>query len=91
MMLRLWPIFWTFFKVGLLAYGGGQSMIPLLEREVVESRKWMNLTEFGDVLATGNGLPGPITTKMAVAVGYQLDGYTGAVVAMIGLLLPSSF
>ena len=63
---------------------------PCSSESVVDSRKWMNLTEFGDVLAIGNGLPGPITTKMAVAIGYQIGGYAGAFVAMIGLLLPSS-
>jgi chromate transporter len=85
-----WPIFWTFFKVGIYAYGGGQSMIPLLEQEVVESRKWMTITEFGDVLALGNGLPGPITTKMAVAIGYKLNGFVGAAAALFALLFPST-
>jgi chromate transporter len=90
MWIRLWGIFWTFFKVGIFAYGGGPSMIPLMQAEVVDGRKWMNLTEFTDVLALGNGLPGPIATKMALAVGYKLDGITGAATALIALLLPST-
>ncbi len=90
MWIRLWGIFWTFLKVGIFAYGGGPSMIPLMQAEVVDGRKWMNLTEFTDILALGNGLPGPITTKMALAVGYKLEGISGAASALAGLLLPSS-
>lgn len=90
MMLSLWPIFWSFLKVGIFAYGGGPSMIPLMEQEVVQSRKWMSLIEFADVLALGNTLPGPIATKMALAVGYKLAGYLGAGVALTALLLPST-
>ena len=90
MIARWWSIFWTFFKVGILAYGGGPSMIPLMEQEVVQGQKWMSLPEFADVLALGNGLPGPIATKMALAVGYRLDGFPGASIALIGLLVPSS-
>lgn len=86
----MWSIFWTFFKVGILAYGGGPSIIPLMQQEVVESRKWMNITEFTDVLALGNALPGPIACKMALAVGYQISGYAGATSALLGLLFPSS-
>jgi len=89
MIGRLWAIFWTFTKVGVLAYGGGPSMIPLMQAEVVNGRQWMNLTEFADLLALGNGLPGPIATKMALAVGYRLDGIAGATVALAALLLPS--
>ncbi len=90
MWISMWSIFWTFFKVGLLAYGGGPSMIPLMQAEVVDGRKWMNMTEFTDVLALGNGLPGPIATKMALAVGYKMEGYLGAAIALFALLLPST-
>jgi chromate transporter len=90
MLHSLWAIFWTFLKVGIFAYGGGPSMIPLMQAEVVDGRKWMNLTEFTDILALGNGLPGPIATKMALAVGYKLEGITGAATALVALLLPST-
>jgi chromate transporter len=90
MILKLWGLFWTFFKVGVLAYGGGPSMIPLMEQEVVQSQQWMSIPEFTDVLALGNALPGPIATKMALAVGYKIDGMAGGLVALFGLLLPSS-
>lgn len=90
MWLEFWGIFWTFLKVGIFAYGGGPSMIPLMQAEVVDGRKWMDMTEFTDVLALGNGLPGPIATKMALAVGYKLHGSLGAAIALVALLLPST-
>lgn len=89
-MKQLWALFSAFFKVGIFAYGGGQSMIPLVQQEVVESHKWMNITEFSDLLALGNALPGPITTKLALAIGYKIAGHSGAITALAGLLLPSS-
>jgi chromate transporter len=58
-------LFFAFFRVGMLGYGGGPSSIPLVHKEVVEKYKWMNDDEFADVLALGNALPGPIATKMA--------------------------
>jgi chromate transporter len=89
-MAELWKLFWVFFKVGTFAFGGGPSMIPLMEKEVVQSQKWVNLPEFTDLLALGNTLPGPIATKMALAIGYKMAGWMGAAVAFGGLLLPSS-
>jgi chromate transporter len=89
-MQTLISIFWTFFRVGVFAFGGGQSIIPVMQEEVVTYRHWMNVPEFTDMLALGNALPGPIATKMCLAVGYKLSGYTGAAVALFGLLIPST-
>lgn len=82
-------LFWAFFKVGILGYGGGPSSIPLVHQEVVNHYKWMNTDEFGDVLAIGNTLPGPIATKMAGYIGYRVAGWPGAVNAVISTILPS--
>src|SRR5687768_7482989 len=90
MLDQLFAIFWTFFKVGILAFGGGQSIIPVMQQEVVTSRQWIGVPEFTDMLALGNALPGPIATKMAVAIGYKLNGYAGATAALAGLLVPST-
>ncbi len=60
-----WRIFLAFFRVGMLGYGGGPASIPLVHKEVVDHYKWMTDEEFGDVLALGNTLPGPIVTKLA--------------------------
>ena len=60
-MLRdLWQLFVAFAKVGTFGYGGGPSMIPLVQEEVVNVHHWMDNQEFVDALAMGNALPGPI-------------------------------
>lgn len=90
MHIGLWKIFIAFCKVGIFAFGGGQSIIPIMEKEVVQTQQWMKVPEFTDLLALGNGLPGPIATKMAVAVGYKMSGWLGSFVALGGLLFPST-
>ena len=80
----------SFAKVGAVGFGGGPSMIPLVQAEVVDHRGWMSNAEFVDVLAAGNALPGPIATKMAVYIGYQTGGAMGAAAGLVGMLLPST-
>lgn len=82
-------IFWVFFKVGMLGYGGGPASIPLVKAEVVDIHKWMTDEEFQDVLAIGNTLPGPILTKMAGYIGYIKAGWTGLVNAVLAAILPT--
>ena len=84
------PILWSFLKIGAVGYGGGPSMIPLFQAEVVERHAWMTETQFLDALAAGNALPGPIATKMAIYIGYQVGGAAGAVAGLVGVLLPST-
>lgn len=88
-MLLLWQIFVVFAKVGVLGYGGGPSLIPLVQAEVVHVHNWFTPEEFVDTLAMGNALPGPIATKMAGYVGYKLAGLPGAVAGVTGMVLPS--
>ncbi|GAB7386370.1 chromate resistance efflux protein ChrA [Bacillaceae bacterium] len=83
-------IFWAFFLANLLGYGGGPSTIPLIQTEVVDHYKWMTLKEFGDVLAIANALPGPIATKMAAFIGFQLGGFWGAAIALLATVAPSA-
>ncbi|GHS98031.1 chromate transporter [Synergistales bacterium] len=64
-------------------------MVPLIKEEVVNLQQWMNVTDFMDVLAIGNALPGPIATKMSVAIGYEVSGVLGAIVATLGIVMPS--
>jgi chromate transporter len=87
-MSLLWRILFSFLKVGLFGYGGGPSMIPLLQEEVVELNGWLSAEEFVDALAMGNSLPGPIIVKMATFVGYKLAGVPGLVSAVLGVSLP---
>ncbi|TSI05957.1 chromate transporter [Lysinibacillus sp. BW-2-10] len=82
-------IFLAFFYPGILGYGGGPSTIPLIEHEVVEKYGWMTTTEFSEVLAFGNALPGPIATKMAGFIGYEVGGVFGAIVALFATVGPS--
>ena len=64
-------------------------MVPLIKEEVVSIRNWMALTDFVDVLAIGNALPGPIATKMSVVIGYDVGGALGALAALAGTVMPS--
>lgn len=84
-------IFLAFFRVGILGYGGGPSSIPLVHKEVVDKYKWMDTDEFGDVLALGNALPGPIATKMAGYIGYRVGGFFGMLTALAATMVPTIF
>lgn len=88
--IRVWQVFVAFTRATLLGYGGGPSIIPLYEHEVVERFGWMTQEEFGRALAFGNSLPGPIATKMAAYVGYQVAGWGGAAAALAGVVLPTA-
>src|SRR3954470_14215111 len=83
-------IFWSFLIANLLGYGGGPATIPLIQNEVVNHYKWMTVSEFGDMLAIANALPGPIATKMGGYIGFQLGGFLGAIVALTATILPSA-
>jgi chromate transporter len=85
----LFTLFITMAKLGCAAYGGGPSVIPLLQTEVVKVRQWMGIEEFVDAVAVGNALPGPIATKMAAVVGHKVAGISGAAMAVLGMVLPS--
>ena len=83
-------LFYAFARVGILGFGGGHSIIPLIQIEVVNNYKWLTIEEFTEALAMANSLPGPITTKMSLFTGYKVAGMTGAGVSILGLILPSS-
>lgn len=91
MLAELGQLTWSFFKVGIFAYGGGPAMIPLIQEEVVDIHHWMTIEEFTDAMAMGYALPGPIACKMAGVVGMQVAGAAGVVVANIAIILPSLF
>ncbi|WP_454192995.1 chromate transporter [Paenibacillus sp. Marseille-Q7038] len=77
-------------RTGILGYGGGPSVIPLIRYEAVTRYKWMEDEEFGETLALANALPGPIATKMAAYLGYKRKGVSGAIVSVLAHILPSS-
>jgi chromate transporter len=88
--MELLKLFWAFFVSNILGYGGGPSSIPLIQKEVVDHFHWLSNSEFGDALALGNALPGPIATKMAGFVGYRVFGIAGATIAVVATVLPSA-
>ncbi|WP_067728990.1 chromate transporter [Oceanobacillus damuensis] len=88
-MKTQWNIFIAFFRVGMLGFGGGPASIPLIQKEVVENFKWMDNEEFGEILAIGNTLPGPIATKLAGYVGYRVSGAIGMINALVASVLPT--
>ena len=82
-------LFWTFFKLGLFTIGGGMAMIPLIQGIVVDQKKWMTEEEAVDCIAVSQGLPGVIAINMATYIGNYKKGIMGAVIATIGVILPS--
>jgi chromate transporter len=84
-----WHIFLAFFIPGIVGYGGGPASIPLVENEVVDHYGWMSVSEFSEVLALGNSLPGPIATKMSGYIGYEQGGVLGSIVGIFATVAPS--
>lgn len=84
-----WQIFYSNFIANLLGYGGGPATIPLLEHEVVDRYGWFTNQEFSEIVALGNGLPGPIATKMAAYIGYDQGGILGSIIALFATVAPS--
>lgn len=82
-------LFISFFKIGLFTYGGGYAMMPLLDREVVQKRRWLELPEVMDFYAIGQIIPGIIAINTALFVGYRKKKHLGAVVSVLGFILPS--
>lgn len=88
--MKVWlALFWGFFKVGILGFGGGPASISLVQLTAVDSYHWMTNQKFAEMLAVGNALPGPLATKMAAAIGDQVGGPIGALAALLGTILPS--
>lgn len=81
--------FTTFFKIGLFTIGGGYAMIPLIEKEVVESRKWIENDEFIDIMAVAQSAPGVFAVNISIFIGYRKAGLKGSIACAIGNVLPS--
>ena len=82
-------LFFIFFKIGLFTLGGGYAMLPLIEAEVVDRRRWIDKKEFLDLTALAQSAPGILAVNMAIFVGYKLRSLSGAVTATLGAVLPS--
>lgn len=85
----LLEIFSAFFKIGAFTFGGGHAMVPLIQKEVVDEKGWIEAEDFIDILALAQTAPGPVAANTSVFVGYKLVGVPGAVWALLGTVLPS--
>lgn len=84
-----WALFSSFFKIGAFTIGGGYVMIPLIEKEVVERRRWIGQEEFAEMLTLAQSSPGPISINAAVFVGYKTKGCGGLIATVLGTAIPS--
>lgn len=82
-------LFFTMFKIGLFTFGGGYAMIAILERELVERKKWIEHDEFIDLIAIAESTPGPIAINSSTYIGYKRCGVLGSIFATLGVVLPS--
>ncbi len=82
-------LFWTFLKIGAFTFGGGYAMIPLIQGEVTDKRKWISADDVLDVIAIAESTPGPIAINAATFVGYKVAGALGSLLATVGVVLPS--
>ena len=82
-------LFLTMLKIGLFTFGGGYAMIALLENEFVSRKRWLERDEFLDMAAIAESTPGPIAINAATYIGYKNGGVFGALVAMLGICVPS--
>ncbi len=87
--VSLWSLATTFTKVGLFTLGGGYAMIPLIDREVVQKRHWLESDEFYDILAIAQSAPGLLAVNISIFAGYRVRGNKGSIAATIGTCLPS--
>jgi chromate transporter len=81
----------AFFKIGAYTFGGGQAMIPFIQRETVEVKKWVTELEMIDIITVSQSMPGAVAINSATAIGYKLYGIRGAMVATLGMITPSLF
>ena len=88
-MKIIFDIFLSIFKIGAFTFGGGYAMIPLIEQEVVNNKKWLNKDEFMDVLVVAQSLPGAMAINASIFLGYRIAGILGAISALIAVILPS--
>ena len=82
-------LFLSFAYIGAVSFGGGYSMLPMFQRELVEKNNWLTETEMTDIFAIGQCLPGVIACNAAVLVGYKQKGVRGGIVSAFGAAFPS--
>lgn len=87
--MTLLNLFISYFKIGMFSFGGGFAMLPLIEKEIIETHQWLTTAEFIDLIAISEMTPGPIAINAATFIGYRVSGIMGSIVATIAVSLPS--
>ena len=88
-MREFWDLFITFAKVGVMTFGGGYAMLPILQREVVENKGWATDEELTDYFAIGQCTPGIIAVNTATFIGQKQKGFWGGIMTTLGVVFPS--
>ena len=83
--------FFTFFKIGCFTLGGGYAMIPIIEEEIVNKKKWLKKEDFLDLMAISQTLPGVFAVNFSIYIGHKLHGIRGSIALALGTVLPSFF
>jgi len=82
-------LFLSFMMIGAFTFGGGYAMIPMIQKEAVEKRKWVSDDDILEIIAIAESTPGPIAINAATFIGYRVGGFFGALCATFGVVLPS--
>lgn len=88
-MRTIFQLFITFFNIGAFTLGGGYAMLDMVERAVVDKRKWIAKDEFWDMITVVQMLPGVFAANTALYTGYKIKGLPGAIAACLGAIIPS--
>ena len=84
----LLELFIRFLKIGIVGFGGGWAILPIIEREIVEEAKWLTRSEYLNLVAIAGSTPGPVAVNAATYVGFKLAGPLGAFIATLAVVLP---
>jgi chromate transporter len=88
-MKKLLQLYWIFFKLGIVNFGGGYALLPLLQKELVENYKWATDEEVIDYYAIGQCTPGAIAVNVSTFIGYKVKGVLGGIAATLGFISPA--
>jgi chromate transporter len=89
-VFRLWQVFWVFTQMGLTSFGGPAASIALMQRAIVDRRKWITQSEYLDFVAASHIIPGPIAVQLSLHLGYRRAGLPGAIIAVVGFVVPAA-
>ncbi len=85
----MFTMFFTFIKVGLFSFGGGYSILAMVQQEIVTNHNWLSAEEFADIIAISQMTPGPIAINAATFIGYESYGIIGSILCTFGVIFPS--